>query len=339
MVFWNQMNYLKRCRNIRVGNFRFLNLIIVFCIFVSCSNENKLEKEIAEIPVDFDIERFDQLFAQLTPESLPELKNNFPFLFSEKYEDSIWFKRSQDTIQQEVNKEVEKVFLDLSAEKKELHSLFQHIQYYFPQIKVPRVVTITNDVDYRNKVVLSKGLLVVSLDTYLGKDHHFYESIQKYLRQNFNRQNIVSDVASVYAKNQVGPIRERTFLGNLISFGKEMYIKDLLLPSLSNARKIGYTEEQYKWAEVNEDQIWRYFIEKQLLYSTDSELMPRFMYPAPFSKFYLEEIDKEAPDRIGQYIGWRIVASYVENNNVSLQQLLIADAETIFNKSKYKPKR
>ncbi|WP_103864713.1 gliding motility lipoprotein GldB [Aquimarina sp. I32.4] len=333
------MNYLKRCRNIRVGNFRFLNLIIVFCIFVSCSNENKLEKEIAEIPVDFDIERFDQLFAQLTPESLPELKNNFPFLFSEKYEDSIWFKRSQDTIQQEVNKEVEKVFLDLSAEKKELHSLFQHIQYYFPQIKVPRVVTITNDVDYRNKVVLSKGLLVVSLDTYLGKDHHFYESIQKYLRQNFNRQNIVSDVASVYAKNQVGPIRERTFLGNLISFGKEMYIKDLLLPSLSNARKIGYTEEQYKWAEVNEDQIWRYFIEKQLLYSTDSELMPRFMYPAPFSKFYLEEIDKEAPDRIGQYIGWRIVASYVENNNVSLQQLLIADAETIFNKSKYKPKR
>ncbi|WP_108866470.1 gliding motility lipoprotein GldB [Aquimarina aquimarini] len=333
------MNYLKRCRNIRVGNFRFLNLAIVFYIFVSCSNENKLEKEIAEISVDFDIERFDQLFAQLTPESLPELKNNFPFLFSEKYEDSIWFKRSQDTIQQEVNKEVEKVFSDLSEEKRELHSLFQHIQYYFPQIKVPRVVTITNDVDYRNKVVLSKGLLVISLDTYLGKDHHFYESIQKYLRQNFNRQYIVSDVASAYAKNQVGPIRERTFLGNLISFGKELYIKDLLLPSLSNARKIGYTEEQYEWAEINEEQIWRYFIEKQLLYSTDSELMPRFMYPAPFSKFYLEEIDKEAPDRIGQYIGWRIVASYMENNNVSLQQLLIADAETIFNKSKYKPKR
>ena len=63
------------------------------------------------------------------------------------------------------------------------------------------------------------------------------------------------------------------------------------------------------------------------------------MYPAPFSKFYLEEIDKEAPDRIGQFIGWRIVSSYMENNSVSLQQMLLTDAETIFNTSKYKPKK
>nr|WP_241461414.1 gliding motility lipoprotein GldB [Aquimarina macrocephali] len=339
MAFWNSRNYLERYYNLGMNSIKYIKLAIVFCVLFSCSNKDKVDKEVAEIPVEIKVERFDRLFAEVTQENLPNLKKEYPFLFSEKYADSVWIKRSRDTIQQEVNKEVEKTFSDFSSEENELHSLFQHIKYYFPEIKEPRVVAITNDVDYHNKVVLSKGLLIISLDTYLGKDHHFYEGIQKYLRQHFDRQNIVPDVASMYAKNQIGPIRDRTFLGNLVSFGKELYLKNLLLPDFSDARKIGYTEEQYAWAKANEEQIWRYFIDRQLLYSTDSTLMPRFLYPGPFSKFYLEEIDQEAPDRIGQFIGWRIVASYMKNNNVSLRQLIVADAETIFNRSKYKPER
>lgn len=339
MAFWKNRNYLNRYYNLQRGIIKFLKFTLVFFMFISCSNKNKVEKEIAKIPIDLKIERFDTLFAVVTPETLPELKKQYPFLFPEKYADSIWIKRSRDTIQQEVNTEVKKAFLDMSEEETELYSLFQHIKYYFPEIKTPKVVTIVNDVDYKNKVVLSKGLLIIALDTYLGKDHHFYKGIQKYLRQNFEKKDMVPDVASMYAKNQVGPIRDRTFLGNLISFGKELYIKDLLLPDFSSARKIGYSEEQYSWAETNEEHIWRYFIDKKLLYSTDSSLMPRFLYPAPFSKFYLEEIDNEAPDRIGQFVGWKIVDSYMKNNNVSLRQLILADAETIFNRSKYKPKK
>ncbi len=318
---------------------RLLKCTAIFCLFFSCVKESKLEKEITKIPVNIEIERFDRLFATLTEENLSDLKTKYSFLFSEKYADSVWINKTKDTIQLELNEEVEKAFSDLSKEKEQLHSLFQHIKFYFPEIKIPRVVTITSDVDYRNKIVIAKDVLIISLDTYLGKNHHFYESIQKYLKQNFEREQILPDVASMYAKNLVGPIRDRTFLGNLVSFGKELYLKDLFLPNFSNAQKMGYTEDQYLWAEANEEQIWRYFVDRQLLYSTDSDLMPRFLYPGPFSKFYLEEIDKEAPDRIGQFIGWRIVVSYMKNNNVSLRQLLVADAETIFNTSKYKPAR
>ena len=60
---------------------------------------------------------------------------------------------------------------------------------------------------------------------------------------------------------------------------------------------------------------------------------------APFSKFYLE-IDNESPGRIGQYIGWQIVRSFMENNpKVTVQQLIKMDAKTIFEQSKYKPKK
>ncbi len=337
MAFYSYQNYLQRYYNLNMNSARLLILIGVFCLLFSCANDSKVEKEVAKIPVEVKIERFDQMFAEMTVENLPNLKAEYPFLFSEKYADSVWINKSKDTIQLEINKEVEKAFSDFSYEEEQLHSFFQHIRYYFPEIKEPRVVTITSDVQYRNKVVLSKGLLIISLDTYLGKDHHFYEGIQKYLKRNFKRDQILPDVAGMYAKNLVGPIRDRTFLGNLISFGKELYLKDLFLPGYSDAQKMGYSNEQYEWAEANEEEIWRYFIDRQLLYSTDSNLMPRFLYPGPFSKFYLEEIDSEAPDRIGQFIGLKIVNAYMKNNNVSLRQLLLADADTIFTTSKYKP--
>ena len=70
----------------------------------------------------------------------------------------------------------------------------------------------------------------------------------------------------------------------------------------------------------------------------DPKLIPRFISPAPFSKFYLE-IDNESPGRVGAWIGWQIVRSYMKNNEVSLPQLLHTSAKEIFEKSKYKPKK
>ena len=120
--------------------------------------------------------------------------------------------------------------------------------------------------------------------------------------------------------------------------GKELYLKDLLLPDYSDAEKIGYAPEQIKWCEENESYMWRYFVEEEMLYSADQKLITRFINPAPFSKFYLE-IDNESPGRVGSWIGWQMVRSYMENNKVSVEDLLKADTKEIFTKSKYKPKK
>jgi uncharacterized protein YjaZ len=67
-------------------------------------------------------------------------------------------------------------------------------------------------------------------------------------------------------------------------------------------------------------------------------LQNRFINLAPFSKFYLE-IDNESPGRVGTWIGWQIVRSFMLNNKVSLQQMLKMDEKELFDKSKYKPKK
>jgi uncharacterized protein YjaZ len=112
----------------------------------------------------------------------------------------------------------------------------------------------------------------------------------------------------------------------------------LLIPNESDAVKMGYTPEQIKWCEENEPQIWMYFIENKLLFDSDSKLYSRFLQKAPFSKFYLD-LDSESPGRVGVWIGWQIVRSYMKNNNVTLQQLFAANAKEIFDNSKYKPKK
>ena len=75
-----------------------------------------------------------------------------------------------------------------------------------------------------------------------------------------------------------------------------------------------------------------------MLYSSDSKLPNRFTNVAPFSKFYLE-IDNDSPGRVGQWIGWQIVRSFMQNNDVSMQDMLKMDDKEIFEKSKYKPKK
>lgn len=312
--------------------------LLVFPFVLACNRKDRLEEKIEQIHVKVQVDRFDLEFSKATPETLPQLKSDYPFLFPPQYTDSVWIEKMKDTIQQELSDEVQKKFPDFSGPAAGLRSLFKHIKYYFPGFEEPRVVTLVSGVDYHNKVIWTDSLLLVSLDIYLGTDHRFYRRIPGYLTKNFSAENIVSDAASAYAVRQIPPDRDRSLLSAMIRAGKELYLKDLFIPSVSDALKIGYTEEEMTWVNANEREMWRYFVERSLLYATDSRLKDRFIEPAPFSKFYLD-IDNESPGGAGRFIGWRIVRAYMRNNDVSLQEMLNAPAGEIFKKSGYKPEK
>lgn len=318
-----------------------LKRLLFFCFLLigwGCAEEDERAEEISKIPVDLEVTRFDQRFARATPDSLVNLKREFPYLFPRQYPDSVWVQKMNDTIQFELNQAVEAEYPDLGETREELERLFQHIRYYFPEEDLPEVVTLTSEVDYRNQVIWSDQVLLIALDTYLGKDHPIYVGIQDFIRKNFNQDQIVPDAAKAFVETKLERPSSRSFLDHMIYYGKMLYLTEVLVPFKSDPEKIGYTPEELEWARANEAQIWRYFVEKELLYSSDSQLAPRFLNPAPFSKFYLQ-LDQEAPARLGQYVGWQIVKQYMERNEVSVEELLGTPAETIFQNSNYKPKK
>lgn len=321
----------------------YMKYILIFSSIIltvfSCKNESRLENSIAKINLDAHIERFDLLFAEINNENLPKLKQAYPFMFSEKYQDSFWIEKAQDTLQKQLFSEVAKTFLNIDETELEIESLFNHLKYYFPEFHTPRIIATTSDVDYRNPIIVTDTIVIIALDTYLGSHHKFYENIPKYLRENLKKEQIVVDLATEYAKKYIYQQSSKTFLDELIYFGKQLYFKDVVIPFKTEGERIGYTKEQLDWAIANESYIWRYFVERELLFSTDAKLASRFITPAPFSKFYLEDIDTESPGRLGQYIGWQIVRAYMQQNEVSLKDMLIKSPEEIFNNSKFKPRK
>jgi gliding motility-associated lipoprotein GldB len=293
--------------------------------------------DVSGIAVDLNIRRFDQDFYQSSSNNLDALKQKYPLLFPKETPDSIWLAKIADKDEQELFQETQKVYGNLSKTREDLENLFKHVKYYNPNFEIPQVTTVLSNVDYEYRVIYTGAQVFVSLDVYLGKESVFYADYPEYIKENNKRERIPVDVATQIIQQQVKPSLNRTFLGKMIAAGKKMYLIDLYVPQASDQIKIGYSKEKLDWAEANESEIWRFFIEKNLLYSTDTKLNKRFLDEAPFSKFYLAE-DSRSPGRIGEWMGWQIVRSFMEKNDVSLQTLLQMNEEELFKKANYKPR-
>ncbi|WP_431158977.1 gliding motility lipoprotein GldB [Winogradskyella poriferorum] len=317
---------------------RFYIILILAILLAACSEENKIETDIEKLEVNFDVERFDKAILNAKTNDLLKLKEAFPFLFSKHIPDSIWVERLNDTLQRSLLEEVMDQYEDFKSTKLELQQLFQHLKYYEKTFEVPRVITLTNDVAYRDKTIVTDTIVLIALDNFLGQEHEYYQNIPRYITQNMEQPQIVVDVTEGYAEKFVYQANRNTLLDEMIYYGKLLYFKDVMIPFKSDAEKIGYSQAQLDWAEANESPIWSYFVEKELLYDTDNKLPPRFISEAPFSKFYLE-LDRESPGRLGQYIGWQIVRAYADKTDESVFEILQKDPEEIFRKSKFKPKK
>ncbi|MFN3753400.1 gliding motility lipoprotein GldB [Flavobacterium sp.] len=316
---------------------KYFAIIILFFLLVSCNKKTKVEKAVEAIPVALKVDRFDQAFFEASPKDLSNLKAEYPFFFPEGFDDKVWIDKMQDKDWKDLYAEVQKKYPDFNKQTSEIEDLFKHLKYYFPETILPRVYTVIGEMDYNSKAIYANDKLIIALELYLGKDTKFY-TFPEYLKQNFEERQMMPDIVTSYAMRKIPYPSDKSLLSSMIYYGKELYLKDLMLPNHTDAEKIGYLPEQQNWCQENESYIWRFFIEEDLLFSSDSKLQNRFINLAPFSKFYLE-IDNESPGRVGQWIGWQIVRSFMENNEVSLQDMLKMDTKELFEKSKYKPKK
>jgi len=312
-------------------------LILGLSLLLSCQDEPQVKPEIAQIELDVDVIRFDSIFAKAQFQDLNQLKSSYSFMFQNSVPDSLWQMKMRDSLQNQINKEVLTTFSDFSQYQDEITLFFKHLKYYFPNQPIPRVITIAEYVDYKSKVVLNNDLLYISLDNYLGQDHKFYKGFQSYISELQKPEQILPDIAEVYANRITNFPKSRTFLSQMVYEGKKLYVKSQLLPWVEQHQLIGYSKDDFQWAIEQEYMIWQYFVERDLLYSSESDLRRRFISPGPFTKFYLK-IDNKTPPRLGQYIGWQIVRAYAEKNpDKTLDEIIEISEQDLFNQSNYKP--
>ena len=302
-------------------------------IFWSCS-KRKTSKDAAK---PYELIRFESIFFDAHPDSLSEVEKRFPYFFPKTYPFSVWVNRRTDSLQLALYDQTKSI--SNSDIQDQLTPFMEGLPRVFENAELPKkVITITSDVDYNNKVILNDSMALIAIDNFLGVNHHMYEGIPLYLRQQMELKHLSKELAESFANNKIELPEDRTFLAQLIYFGKIQFLKQSILSNYSEDKILGYAPDQLAWAITNEKEIWNFFISKELLYSTDPELIKRFISPAPFSKFYLN-IDVDSPGRIGQWLGLQIVKAYQIKEKKSIEELIKTPYRELFEKSKYKPRR
>jgi hypothetical protein len=91
-----------------------------------------------------------------------------------------------------------------------------------------------------------------------------------------------------------------------------------------------------KFCLNNEDQMWTYLIEHDLLFSSDKFIIRKLTGEAPFTSYFTNE----SPGKAAIWIGFRIIESYMERNrDISLSEMMKnTDVQNILDNAKYNPR-
>lgn len=227
---------------------------------------------------------------------------------------------------------------DVSFLEKDLTDAFNRFRQSYPEKLIPQVFTYISGLDIDNPVYYSDTAMSIALDIFLGKDVLAYPKagIPKYKSERYTPDYILPQCMLAVSDNLVRVDEKRnTLLDQMIMAGKAMYFLDVTLPDVKDEYKIGYTSAQLEWSRKNESNIWAFLIERQLLFSSDPQGITKMMTDAPFTSGFAAE----SPGRLGAYMGWRIVRSYMkEADNITLKQLMEdTDAQKILKISRFKP--
>jgi uncharacterized protein YjaZ len=229
-------------------------------------------------------------------------------------------------------------FQTLEKLEKGLDDAFRHLRYYDSKFIIPRVYTYISGGDYEFPVQFADSVLLIGLDNYLGRDFKPFmaDGLPAYRIARMNAGNILPDCIRVLMKvTYPAQLSGNTLLENMVEAGKRLYLVDAIIPDEPDMLKIGYPEIQYNWIVKNEKQVWSAIISNGLLYTTDGKLIRSFMADGPFTA----EFSKDAPARLGEWLGWQIVSAYMERHpEITLAAMMEEkDAQKILSMSGYKP--
>lgn len=307
-------------------DYKKLFTFIFYLFFITgCSEIDNLS--------EIEVIRFEKEFYSSKDGELDALINKYPYLFPNQFSDSVWLNKKNDSMELELYHKSSQVFSNFNFNSKKLKTIFNKAKS-LEAFKYPTIVSLINKGNFEDRVIYADSLLFVSLNFYLGAN--YYNNLPNYISERMEISYISNDIAYKISEKFVNNLEDRTLLSNMITHGKILYINKLINPSEEEWIVFNTTKEKLVWAIENEFEIWSYFVEKELFYDTDLDLRSRFMSPAPYSKFNLD-IDKKSPGGIGRWLGFKIVNSYMNHNQTTVNQLLNIDHYTIFKNSKYKP--
>ena len=338
----------------RISNSFIIILVILVPLISSCKKDH-YKVNISSIRADIEIKRLEKDLFTLNPDEivshLPAIKekyNGFLQLFSRvintgDINDSSFSDFLIRFCTHKQNNDVFTLTMKLYPNVKEieegLEDAFRHYLYYFPERKAPSVFTCITG--FNNSIITGDSVLGIGLDRYLGADCVYYPRLEiyKYLAARMTPGNVIPDCMYGWGASE-WDFRSMNYpadnlLSEMIHEGKLKYFEKCMLPAESDELIFGYTPDQMKFCRNNENQMWSYLIEHDLLFISEQFQIRKFTGEAPFTSYF----SNESPGKAAVWIGFRIVESYMfKNPGVKLSDLMNdINFQSILEKAKYNP--
>ena len=264
--------------------------------------------------------------------------------------DSLFFEELKyfitDTINLRILDLVNKEFSNFLPVEKKFNTIVQNIQSEFPGIEKPRFYTFISMFAYQGFIFddHERDGLAIGIDMFLG-DRFPYESIidnqnvfANYLNRTYNADHMHKKIIQLWLEDRFFSNTGSRAIDHIIDNGKKYYLMKKLIPELAETVLLEYTPAQLKWMESNEQELWSFLIKNNLFYTTDEYNIVRLVNPSPNSQALGMPVN--SPGQTGNYIGYRIIQSYMDRNRESSISDLISnrDAQQILEASRFKPK-
>lgn len=328
-------------------NFGIIAFVFII-LFASCSHPSSVNIiEESDLPnVNVEVNRYGKALFELDTNNLSQelkiLKPDFKFFLDADLDNPNNINQIRnfvsDTALIRVFKKTLEVYPNNKYLNEQLTSAFKYLKYYFPEIQIPQVYTYVSGLQYEEPIWIQDSVMIIALDVYLGGDFppYFGLGLPKYKLMCMRKENLSVDVVKYIYQNYFSlKIKQITLLDRMIAAGKTLYFLDRIIPETNDSIKICYSTNQLNWANENEDKVWAFIIQNDLLYSSNYQSQTKLIQDAPFTAGFT----RQSPSRLGVWIGWQIVSDFMMNNpDVSLKELInLNDSQQILHKSKYKP--
>ncbi|MBK8339221.1 MAG: hypothetical protein IPK99_04120 [Flavobacteriales bacterium] len=210
----------------------------------------------------------------------------------------------------------------MELQRAQLADAFGRLKALFPERPVPRIVVFNSGFNFA--ISPTDSVLGIGIEWFVGAEHPVVrylapDAFPNYVKQRMRPTMLVpSAVKGWVMVHYLDDAHGKDLLTNMVNTGKVMALAQALLPEEDPALVLGYTAEQVKWCEDNEYNIWKELVGKQMLYSSDDEVIGRIMNDGPFTNGF----PHESPGQLGQWIGLRMVSNYLRDHpNTTFAQL------------------
>ncbi|NNC94965.1 MAG: hypothetical protein HKN92_05335 [Chitinophagales bacterium] len=331
----------------------FILLIITGCDF----NKNRKKVDLSGIETEVTIDRFEIDMMEMDTanweRSLKELEYKYGREFLDIY--FVQVLNIRNPFESEADAEFLKFFVTsppiqslydsvmLAYPSQEpieskLEGAFSYFKYYFPKRSLPeQVVTFISEFGY-GAITIDSVTLGIGLDLYLGSNFRAYNNyFPQYLSKKFIPERIIVDCMSSLYNEYFGHNKDlsKALLYRMVDEAKQSVFLSYVLPEEDEHLLFGFTQEELEWCEANEEEIWKFLIDQDLLFSNDLIDKRRFLSEGPTTN----GMPEEAPGRIGTWVGYNIIKEYINNSNAGIKKVITESSEMIYNKSSYKPSR